>query len=529
MIMSRFLDYSMMIVFHLFVSLTLVNISSVVVVLGQEVTNEQQQRQPEQIFRQAQIKQRSLARTSSNPSQQWLPWSEAAIELFEVFEAAGGGRGGGHQRQQQQQQRNDKMILEAVGGFEESILAIERYIAHSGAGEDLIRDGVLSTLYTGYGKVLANLDDGLCTKLATSPHNLLIGAETADPSIPSTKLCIENAENSLRNAASLDATNQEAEDVLAKLLGKSSGVHERKPKEFVAELFDSFADTFDEKLVKGLGYKVPQLVGKAAEKFLLSDERQRSIMTTTNDRTTTAKTTSTTTTTKYRSAMDAGCGTGLAGRYLREYISGPMIGVDASQKMLDIAAQCTTSSGCGLDDDGGSTNDSSDDNTHDKTKKLYDGLFDLDLEEMTLEDTLYSPKVTTRLTESRQQKKNEAQDSTDGEKFDLIVAADVLVYFGKLDKILSKFAELSDAGAGLIFSCERADDEEAPLGWRLLPSGRFAHTKSHAVSTAEAVGYKLVHYEEIVPRMERGEEVRGHLFTFLRTSEQIDDDIKSEL
>ena len=46
-----------------------------------------------------------------------------------------------------------------------------------------------------------------------------------------------------------------------------SGVHKRKPKAFVAELFDSFADTYDEKLVKNLSYKVPELVGEAAKKL----------------------------------------------------------------------------------------------------------------------------------------------------------------------------------------------------------------------------------------------------------------------
>ena len=33
----------------------------------------------------------------------------------------------------------------------------------------------------------------------------------------------------------------------------------------MAELFDSSADTFDEKLIKSLGYAVPQLVRKKAK------------------------------------------------------------------------------------------------------------------------------------------------------------------------------------------------------------------------------------------------------------------------
>merc|ERR1712203_163478 len=93
-------------------------------------------------------------------------------------------------------------------------------------------------------------------------------------------------------------------------------------------------------------------------------------------------------------------------------------------------------------------------------------------------------------------------------------AADVFVYFGSLDKVLATFAKLSTKGAKLIFSCERATEEEAPLGWRLLTSGRFSHTKWHVLDAATSSGYNLVSYQEIVPRMERGEEVLGHLFTF---------------
>ena len=75
-------------------------------------------------------------------------------------------------------------------------------------------------------------------------------------------------------------------------------------------------------------------------------------------------------------------------------------------------------------------------------------------------------------------------------------------------------ARLSADGAGLVFSCERAEEEEAPLGWRLLPTGRFSHTKRHVTEAATEAGYRLMSYEEIVPRMEKGEEVRGHLFAF---------------
>ena len=157
--------------------------------------------------------------------------------------------------------------LEIVGGFEEGILAIEKATVANGEGENLQRDKTLSQLYCAYGKVLLELDAAECHNLALDPHTLLIGIETVSRDHePSSYLCKENAENALRNAATLDATNTLAEELLKKITGMES-VHQRKPKEFVAELFDSFADTFDQKLVGDLGYTVPQLVGDAVKKI----------------------------------------------------------------------------------------------------------------------------------------------------------------------------------------------------------------------------------------------------------------------
>ena len=108
--------------------------------------------------------------------------------------------------------------------------------------------------------------------------------------------------------------------------------------------------------------------------------------------------------------------------------------------------------------------------------------------------------------------------------FDLIVAADVFVYIGNLEKILLNFAKLSNGDDSresyLIFSCERIDDDdddESPssAGWKVQTSGRYAHTRSYVTGVAEHAGFDLLRYEEIVPRMEKGEEVKGHLFIFV--------------
>ena len=417
---------------------------------------------PEVLFR------KSSHAWHTSKHQEYQPWIDLSVKILERFENI-------EPTSAKIGSSIESPRLALIGALEESILAIEKVTLHE--GENRQRDVGLGHLYSSYGFSLSELSPHECRLLALDPHTLLIGADTvqADPSKPpSTHLCTDNAENSLRNAVTLDATNQIAQKRLEGILGDNgsdaNAVHTRKPKEFVAELFDSFAVTFDEKLLKGLQYKVPKLMGDVVQSLRPS----------------------------YSNGLDAGCGTGLAGRFLRQLVSNTMLGVDASQKMLDIAAKCTMDLGCGLEAlDPGNMRPAAVPEGSDKDAALYDGLLLMDLESMTVANTLHQVAPETRVA-----------------GFDLIVAADVLVYFGSLENLLKTFAEVSILGASLVFSCERTTEEEAPLGWRLLPSGRFAHTKLHVEDVAKKAGYALKVYKEIVPRMEKGAEVQGHLFAY---------------
>jgi Predicted methyltransferase (contains TPR repeat) len=425
--------------------------------------------------------------TQWRTTQRWEPWHEYTHHLVSHLDRHSGATK--HQENNLATSSSTLPLLDIVAALEEGILAIEKATVARGEGENPKRDATLSLLYDAYGQALMALDGTQCHTLAMDPHTLLIGVETflgdnheeeegergARTSGASMReLCRENAENALRNAVTLDATNVKAETHLGNVLGLMTAaeagkdvVHKRKSKEFVAELFDSFAETFDEKLVKGLGYKVPQLIGEAAKEL----GRDR-----------------------YGAVLDAGCGTGLAGRFLRPLVGDVMVGVDASSKMLSVASKCTIKSGCGVNE--GDFETVAMDDGHDDNALLYDKLLVMDLEEMTLDNTY--------------------PDKENGKSgFDLIVAADVLVYFGSVSKLLKTFAQISSKDARLLFTTEQTSEEEAPLGWRLLPSGRFAHTKRHVVEAAQEAGYTLVLYREIVPRMERGQPVQGHLFGFV--------------
>ncbi|KOO24445.1 hypothetical protein Ctob_002014 [Chrysochromulina tobinii] len=148
---------------------------------------------------------------------------------------------------------------------------------------------------------------------------------------------------------------------------------------------------------------------------------------------------------------------------------------------------------------------------------VYDKVLAADLVTLQRADVLERRmQGNHRASMRRQQAAARAVDEQSG--VELLAAADVLVYFGDLSDVLAAFSRLSAvSGVALVFSCERADEEEAPAGWRLRTSGRFAHTKAYVVATAAATGnFELIAYEEITPRMENGVPVQGHLFTFAR-------------
>jgi predicted TPR repeat methyltransferase len=280
---------------------------------------------------------------------------------------------------------------------------------------------------------------------------------------------------------------------------------ERASNEFVSALFDDFADTFDEKL-GALAYRVPRLVGEAAYDLLRTSPSREGA--------------------SFDSVLDAGCGTGLAGRFLRPLVGGTLVGVDLSGQMLRRAARCTfAGGGCGLsrvveEDSSSSSSSSSSAVSEDDaegvderaSRPLYDKLVQSDLEAVTLTDLV-----------------SDLSGGGPMDGFDLIVAADVFVYIGNLEKILLNFAKLSNGNDSresyLIFSCERIDDDDddgkkspsssSAGGWKVQTSGRYAHTKSYVTGVAERAGFDLLRYEEIVPRMEKGEEVKGHMFIFV--------------
>ena len=97
---------------------------------------------------------------------------------------------------------------------------------------------------------------------------------------------------------------------------------------------------------------------------------------------------------------------------------------------------------------------------------------------------------------------------------DLLVATDVVIYIGDLSGLFTQ-AAASLAPSGLLaLTTEHIDGE----GWRLLPSGRYAHSTAAISALAEAHGMVVLR-EAIAPiRQERGVWLDGGLYV-LRTVE----------
>lgn len=138
--------------------------------------------------------------------------------------------------------------------------------------------------------------------------------------------------------------------------------------------------------------------------------------------------------------LDLGCGTGLTGEILREKTH-ELWGVDISKKMLLQA----------------------------KEKKIYDHL-------ITSELILFF---------------NENQTP-----FDLIVAADVLPYFGELDKLFLAVKSHCSILGYFLFSTEISEDKP----WKLQPSARFSHHPDYIRALCKKYGFTILVEKKVVAR-----------------------------
>jgi predicted TPR repeat methyltransferase len=150
--------------------------------------------------------------------------------------------------------------------------------------------------------------------------------------------------------------------------------------------------------------------------------------------------------------LDLGCGTGLGAQHYRPYAKN-LLGVDVSSKMLNKAAE----------------------------KKIYDRLEVFDI----------------------------LQEWRFPVKFDLIYSSDVFVYFGNLDALIRSASSSLVNGGMIAFSVERLEDNH--MGYRLFPSGRYAHSPTYIQDCLRRHGFQSIAETKADIRKQSGDQVKGLL------------------
>lgn len=149
--------------------------------------------------------------------------------------------------------------------------------------------------------------------------------------------------------------------------------------------------------------------------------------------------------------LELGCGTGLAGVLLRP-LARHLTGIDLSQGMLDRARE----------------------------RGIYDAL------------------VTGEITQTLA--------SSQG-SHDLIVAVDVLVYFGALEALFEQVARRLAPGGLFAFTVEKSEEPK----YQLRSTGRYVHSLAYLRDCASAAGlHPRVEHQRVL-RTEKGEPVHGHV------------------
>jgi predicted TPR repeat methyltransferase len=228
----------------------------------------------------------------------------------------------------------------------------------------------------------------------------------------------------LRRALELNPERSDARHLVAALEGRTTRT---APTDYVRKLFDDYAPRFEAHLVGDLQYRThTEMVG------LLNRYRRGR---------------------QFAHALDLGCGTGLVGGAVREFVD-RLIGIDLSEKMLRQA----------------------------EVKGIY--------------ESLHARDIDGYLTDSEA-------------VFDLMLASDVFVYIGALDETIRLISEHLTPGGLLAFSVEA---EVPAAAWVLRPSGRYGHGDAYIASLMAENGFLIVDKLRTVLRKDRGKPVAGIVY-----------------
>lgn len=295
----------------------------------------------------------------------------------------------------------------------------------------------------------------------------------------------DRAAEHFRAHLEIDPADAAARFWLAALTGDATGEAAAAcPAGMVAGLFDSYAEKFDSHLVEELGYRTPQLLrdlldevvatasgpsdgdgsGSSSGSSGAAQGRRR----------------------RWRSCADLGCGTGLMAPLLRGDCE-RLVGVDLSSGMAAKARE----RGC------------------------YDAVEVGEIVEWLL-------RVKTAAAAAAAGGGGAAAAGGGGgaaEGFDLLVAADVLVYLGDLAPLLrAAAASAPSAGSIFLLSTELLRDGGGGggAGFVLQQTGRYAHSPAYIERAAAEAGWQVAAIKEAVIRHNAGRPIHGNLCALRR-------------
>jgi predicted TPR repeat methyltransferase len=101
-------------------------------------------------------------------------------------------------------------------------------------------------------------------------------------------------------------------------------------------------------------------------------------------------------------------------------------------------------------------------------------------------------------------------------EYDLLVAADTLIYLGDLQPTFAAAAGALRDGGCLLFSVEKLDDDALAAGYQLGWSGRYVHSEAVLRRWLAEASFEVVEITETTLREDGNKPVLGYLVMALK-------------
>lgn len=263
----------------------------------------------------------------------------------------------------------------------------------------------------------------------------------------------EQAELYYAEALKLEPNNQEIIYTLDAI--RQNQQHSIAPKDYVSNLFDSYASYYDKHL-HHLAYQAPELICHTLKELNLYASS------------------------KILHILDLGCGTGLCGEKLTA-IAKKLVGVDISKQMLKIAQR----------------------------KKLYHELHHMKLEEFLANNLSKLQQIGSCVNVNNNQPNS-------AELIDLIIAGDTLPYIGDLTYIFQLCAQILryNPQSCLVFTLEKYTplSEHASQNYFLQKTLRFAHSEEYIEQLAKNNNFTIYSKKKVTIRKQHNIDVPSLLY-----------------